>query len=105
MSLMPQIETARLLLRPFNSADLDDVARLVSDPQVMRYLGREGGKTMSRGEAQTTLERFIAGWHERGFGHFAVLRKDTQQLCGMCGLKLLEGTPELVYVLARKYWG
>ena len=32
------IETERLLLRPFASGDLDALARINSDPEVVRYL-------------------------------------------------------------------
>ncbi len=35
---MPETETARLRLRPFTPEDLDDLFRLYSDPEVMRYL-------------------------------------------------------------------
>ncbi len=102
---MPQIETLRLRLRPFVAADLDELARLVADPQVMRYLGREGGRTMTRAEAEEVLNKFIAGWRERNFGHFAVLLKGQERLIGLCGLKLLEDTPELLYALGREWWG
>lgn len=101
---MPQIETARLRLRPFAAEDLDALASLLADPQVMRYLGQEGGQTMTRVEAEDILGKVMARWRERGFGHFAVLLKATQKLIGLCGLKLLDGTPELIYVLARNYW-
>jgi ribosomal-protein-alanine N-acetyltransferase len=101
---MPEIETARLLLRPFNLNDLDDLARLFGDPAVMRYLGVEGGKTLTRAETQAALDAFIAGWHERGFGRWAVLRKATQQWLGLCGLRLLDGAPELVYALTKDNW-
>src|SRR3954463_9605678 len=102
---MPQIETERLRLRPFTAADLDDLARLLADPQVMRYMGQEGGQTMTRVEAADTLSKVMARWRERGFGHFAVLLKATQELIGLCGLKLLDNTPELIYVLEHDHWG
>jgi RimJ/RimL family protein N-acetyltransferase len=102
---MPQIETARLCLRPFTAEDLDDLAGLLADPQVMRYLGQEGGQTMTRVEAADTLSKFMVRWRERGFGHFAVLLKATPKLIGLCGLKLLDDTPELIYILAHDHWG
>ncbi|MBG1240515.1 GNAT family N-acetyltransferase [Nostoc sp. NZL] len=37
---MPQIETARLLLRPYTPQDLDVLAPILSNPAVMRYSPR-----------------------------------------------------------------
>jgi ribosomal-protein-alanine N-acetyltransferase len=36
---MPSIETERLLLRKLRPADLDDLAALFADPDVVRYVG------------------------------------------------------------------
>src|SRR2546421_7442422 len=102
---MPEIETARLRLRLFTPNDLDALARLFSDPEVMRYLGIESGKTLTRAETKTVLDRAIASWRERGFGRWAVLLKATQKLIGLCGLRQLEDTPELLYLLSKDWWG
>lgn len=102
---MPQIETSRLRLRMFTPDDLDDLERLFSDPEVMLYLGVEAGKTLSREETEEALSSFIQGWHQRGFGRWAVILKETKRFIGLCGLKLLEGQPELIYVLEKQYWG
>lgn len=102
---MPEIETRRLLLRPFNLADLDDLARLFGDAAVMRYLGVEGGQTLTRDETQAALEIFIAGWRERGFDRWAARLKATQEMIGLCGLRLLDDMPELVYALRKENWG
>ena len=45
---IPQLETARLLLREWQEGDFDAYARLCADPEVMRYLG---GHTFSVLEA------------------------------------------------------
>ncbi|MEH2026097.1 GNAT family N-acetyltransferase [Nostoc sp.] len=37
---MPEIETARLLLRPYTPQDLDELAPILSNPAVMRYSHR-----------------------------------------------------------------
>ncbi|MFS0516543.1 GNAT family N-acetyltransferase [Nostoc sp. UIC 10607] len=37
---MPQIEAARLLLRPYTPQDLDELAPILSNPAVMRYSPR-----------------------------------------------------------------
>jgi RimJ/RimL family protein N-acetyltransferase len=102
---MPEIETSRLRLRLFTPDDLDDLERLFSDPQVMLYLGVEAGKTLSRAETEEMLRGIIKVWHERGFGRWAVIQKETYRFIGLCGLKLLEGQPELIYVLEKAFWG
>jgi ribosomal-protein-alanine N-acetyltransferase len=89
----------------FTPDGLDDLERLFSDPAVMLYLGVEAGKTMSRAESEETLRGIIKVWHERGFGRWAVIHKETNQFIGLCGFKLLEDEPELIYVLEKAYWG
>ncbi len=37
---MPEIETARLLLRPYTPQDLDELAPILSNPAVMKYSPR-----------------------------------------------------------------
>jgi RimJ/RimL family protein N-acetyltransferase len=105
LGIMLAIETARLRLRPFTPADLDELAALLSDPTVMRYLGVEGGKTLTRAETKDVLARMVAGWQENGFGRWAVLRKTTAQLIGLCGFRLHESVPELLYLLGTTHWG
>ncbi|MBA3322398.1 MAG: GNAT family N-acetyltransferase [Pyrinomonadaceae bacterium] len=102
---MPEIETARLRLRLFTANDLDDLTHLFGDPDVMRYLGVEAGQTHSRAETQPILDSIIGGWRRRGFGRWAVIHKESGQLIGVCGLRRLDGEIELVYMLAKEYWG
>jgi ribosomal-protein-alanine N-acetyltransferase len=102
---MLELETARLRLRSFIPSDLDALARLFADPEVMRHLGIESGKTMTRAETQIVLDKYIAGWAEHDFGMCAVWHKATQQLIGLCGLRLRQTPPELLYVLSKEWWG
>ncbi|MEH2251396.1 GNAT family N-acetyltransferase [Nostoc sp.] len=37
---MPEIETTRLLLRPYTPEDLDELTPILSNPAVMRYSRR-----------------------------------------------------------------
>ncbi len=37
--IQPVLRTARLVLRPFSHADIDDLHAILSDPEVMRYWG------------------------------------------------------------------
>ncbi|MBA3321169.1 MAG: GNAT family N-acetyltransferase [Pyrinomonadaceae bacterium] len=102
---MPEIETARLRLRLFTDDDLNDLTLLLGDPDVMRYLGVEAGQTHSREETRPILGNLIGGWRRRGFGRWAVMHKESGHLIGLCGLRQLDGDIELVYMLAKAYWG
>lgn len=100
---MPAIETERLLLRMFRPEDLDELARLFSDPDVMRYVG--DGRPVNREEAETALQSIIKHWTTQGFGRWAAVDKRTHEFVGFGGLRSLFGTPELVYHLAKAHWG
>jgi len=102
---MAEIETARLHLRMFTPNDLDDLMLIFGDPDVMKYLGIEAGTTLTREEVEVTLERMIEFWANNGFGRWAIINKEDGRMIGLCGLRLLEGAPELVYAIAKAYWG
>ncbi len=101
---MPEIETARLRLRQFTLFDLEDLFRIYSDPEVMRYVGK-GART--RDETQAGLLSMLKHWELHGFGIWAVVHKMDGQLIGRCGLCFLDSTPkvELGYTFAQPYWG
>jgi RimJ/RimL family protein N-acetyltransferase len=102
---MPEIETARLRYRIPSPHDLDALMLIVGDPQVVKYLGIEPGAIPSREETKTTIERMIEFWAQHGFGRWVVIEKENGKLVGLCGFRLLEGTPELFYMFARENWG
>jgi ribosomal-protein-alanine N-acetyltransferase len=102
---IPRIETARLSLRPFTPDDLDDLLLAFGDPEVMRYIS--GGKPRSREDTETGMLRTIEGWKTRGFGFWAVTRREQESLIGYCGLVPLDDTPEIevAYGFAKSEWG
>jgi len=102
---MTEIETARLRHRMLSPHDLDALLMIVSDPDVMKYLGIEAGTIPSREETKTALEGMIEFWAQNGFGRWAVIHKEDGKLIGLCGFRLLDGTPELFYVFAKANWG
>ena len=102
-SRSPVIETARLRLRVFRHDDLDDLATMFSDPQVMRYVA--DGKPADREVAHKALTSVIDHWRRHRFGRWAVEDKETHQFLGYGGLRSLLGTPEVVYHFATLHWG
>lgn len=100
---MVEIETERLLLRMFRPDDLDDLARMFSDPQVMKYVG--DGNTVSREETRKALESIIKHWQTHGFGRWVAEDLSSHEFLGFGGLRSLLGTPEVVYHFATPQWG
>lgn len=103
MKMMKEIETDRLLLRRFTIADLDELSVIFRDPKVVRYLG--SGKPVNRAETEHALHTILRHWEQHGFGRWAVVFKETSELIGYGGLRSFHDTPELVYLLAQRYWG
>jgi len=97
------IETERLRLRMLRDSDLDNLASLFADPDVMRYVGN--GQPTDRIEAEKALASIIAHWDRHGFGRWAIEEKGSGEFVGYGGLRSLRGTPEVVYHLAKRYWG
>lgn len=100
---MPSIETNRLLLRMIRERDLDHLAALFADPDVVKYVG--DGQPADRDEAERALHSIIKHWETHGFGRWAVIDKRTGEFIGFGGLRSLFGTPEVVYHLAKAHWG
>jgi RimJ/RimL family protein N-acetyltransferase len=100
---MARIETERLIMRMFRPDDLDDLAALFRDPDVLRYVG--DGQPKGREEADRALQSIIKHWQTQGFGRWAVVDKQTQKFVGFGGLRSLFGIPEVVYHLAKSHWG
>ena len=97
------VETARLRLRMLRPEDLDDLAALFADPEVMKYVA--DGKPASREETRKALDSIIQHWRRHGFGRWAVEDKTTGEFVGFGGLRSLFGTSEVVYHFATRHWG
>ena len=102
---IPIIETDRLILRALHANDFDAYAEMVADPEVTKYLG--AGNKLTREDAWRQLALIIGHWELRGFGLWAVERKDTGDFIGRIGCFEPEGWPgfEVGYTLARAHWG
>ena len=102
---MHTIETARIHLRPLSSDDLDEFARMGSDPDVMRYIA--SGKTQSREQTSARLYAMISDWNQNSFGLWAAIHKASNAWMGFCGLQFLDNTSEVEvgYRLAKQFWG
>jgi [ribosomal protein S5]-alanine N-acetyltransferase len=103
---MPQpiIETHRLVLREMTMNDLDFVAIMLADPEVMRYYP----KCYTRDESAAWVQRSIDRYARHGHGLWLVSDKTTGQTVGQVGLLMqtVRGREEreVGYLIHRPYW-
>lgn len=104
---MPTIETARLTLREWRDDDLDALAAINADPEVMRHI--LDGSVRDREQSAQSLHKMMRAWQENGFGLFAVEKANT--LLGWAGLAIPDFLPEILpaveigWRLDRHAWG
>jgi len=103
--VIPELVTERLLLRRLELSDFDAYAAICADPEVRRYLG--DGRPLERPAAWREMAFLLGHWELRGFGQWAVVKRDNEELLGRAGLWQPEGWPglEVGWVFGRPYWG
>jgi RimJ/RimL family protein N-acetyltransferase len=104
--MIPTLETERLILRAFRQTDLDALAAMQSDPEVMRFLGATGAPR-DRYDSWVGMAALMGQWALKGFGIWAWEERATGRFVGRGGLLEFEGwpEPELAYALDRPFWG
>jgi ribosomal-protein-alanine N-acetyltransferase len=104
---MNVLETERLILRQVTPADAADLYRIYTDPENMKFMGRQPDSIEFEREH---IQKHIVNYYEKyGFGLWATVLKPNNQLIGRCGLlyQQIEGSQELevTYLLDKSYWG
>lgn len=99
------IETERLLFRSLTFDDVDDLAALYADPEVMYYF--DGPRSREQAIEQIECSR---QWYDRvGFHFWATIHKEEDRFIGRCGLlpQIIEDRQEyeVAYMIARNHWG
>jgi RimJ/RimL family protein N-acetyltransferase len=103
------LETERLVLRRLTMADVDNLAGLDGDPDVMRFVS--GGIPTSRDEIENEFLPAFLGYYERyqQYGFWAAIQKSTGDFLGWFHFRPREGTApgqvELGYRLRKSAWG
>ena len=97
------LQTPRLILRPFRADDLDALAALMANPEFMRFsLG-----PCTREQTQAILQKFLS-WDKAGLpSPFAVILRENPGVLGYCGFLHHPEVPEDVeigYRLDSAYW-
>jgi RimJ/RimL family protein N-acetyltransferase len=97
-------ETARLSLREMTLADLDFIATMLADPEVMRYYA----KCYTRAEAESWIRRQLDRYAKDGHGLWLVVDRVSGEPRGQVGLCLHEVNgvqePEIGYLIHRPFW-
>ena len=98
------IETPRLLLREMTAADRPDLCMILQDKEVMyAYNG-----PFSDEEVNGWLERQTGRYREWGYGLWAVVLKQTEEMIGQCGVtrQLWNGEEmlEVGYLFRHSHW-
>lgn len=95
------LETPRLVLREFVSDDADALARVLSDPETMRYYPAP----FDRAGVEDWSGRNLRRYEQDGHGLWAIELKSTGEMIGDCGITLQEVDgellPEIGYHLRR----
>lgn len=98
------LETERLYLREMNQSDFASLCRILKDDETM--YAYEGA--FSDDEVREWLDRQIASYQKWGFGLWAVILKDTNEMIGQCGLTMQnwkdDEVLEIGYLFERAHW-
>ena len=97
------IETERLLLREYTADDFDVLYEILSDAETMQHYPAPFDEARTRRWIEWNLENYA----QYGFGLWAVIRKDTGEFIGDCGMTLQnidgEMLPEIGYHIHKKH--
>ncbi|CAM5769646.1 GNAT family N-acetyltransferase [Bosea minatitlanensis] len=103
--MLPELESPRLRLRPRRLDDLDAIARLNADPQVMRHIASVDDPAMGRDAVAARSFSHVA----RGLGYWSVFAKEEPAaFAGYVGLipdGEGPGEVQLSYRFAVRHWG
>ncbi|MFZ0774625.1 MAG: GNAT family N-acetyltransferase [Candidatus Sulfotelmatobacter sp.] len=101
---MQILETPRLVLREFSPEDVDALARVLSDPEAMRFYPAPFDRT----GVEEWIARNLRRCAKDGHGLWAMLLKANSELIGDCGLVVQEvdgaNEVEIAYHVRRDHW-
>ncbi|GAA6140072.1 GNAT family N-acetyltransferase [Arenicella sp. 4NH20-0111] len=104
---MDPINTARLTLRQWESADILPFYEMCSDPEVMRFFP----STLTLGEVESAITRFSDHIERNQFGFWAAQRTESGEFIGFVGLKFVDDgfdfspNVEIGWRLSKSSWG
>jgi RimJ/RimL family protein N-acetyltransferase len=102
-----ELDTARLRLRLWREEDREPFAALNADPLVMAHFPA----LIPRDRSDATVDACISAFATRGWGNWAVERRDTGEFIGFTGLSIpqrqfhFSPCVEIGWRLAHAHWG
>jgi len=92
-----------MVLREFRVEDAEDLWRLCTDPDVMRYTGEPWLPDVAA--ARQRIQSY-QGYRDNGFGRWAVDSRRTGEFMGYCGLhrQRATGLVDLAFRLFPEFW-
>ena len=102
---MKILKTSRLTLREFTPKDVDALARVLTDPETMRFYPA----VFDRAGVERWIGRNLERYAKNGHGMWAMVLKWNGEMVGDCGLTLQEvdgvEEVEIGYHVRRDLWG
>lgn len=98
------LETKRLYLREMTQDDYGSLCKILQDEEVMYAYEH----AFSDEEVQEWLDKQLARYREYGFGLWAVISKETDEMIGQCGLTMQDCSGrqvlEIGYLFQKAFW-
>jgi [ribosomal protein S5]-alanine N-acetyltransferase len=106
LATLPELETARLVLRRLEFTDAAFVTRLLNEPSFRKNIGDRGVRTEAD-VPKYLREGPMAMYAKHGFGLWHVSLKSDCTPIGMCGLLKRDSLPEadIGYAYFPEHWG
>jgi ribosomal-protein-alanine N-acetyltransferase len=106
-----QIETPRLILRPFELSDAEALFDMDSNPNVHQYLWQQPLTNIE--EVYSYIDMVQKQYVKHNIGRFSTILKETNELIGWTGIKYIDDHEEngnsnffdYGYRLNEKFWG
>jgi [ribosomal protein S5]-alanine N-acetyltransferase len=106
MLLIPELETERLVLREIVQADSEDLFRIFSDEETMRYWSCR--PYTSADQARSLIESLAEAAREEAGVHWAITLRGDGRLIGKLGYnewRKAHRRGDISYIVAREHWG
>jgi ribosomal-protein-alanine N-acetyltransferase len=99
------LETDRLILDAWQSADWTALQPIATDPDVMRHI--TGGVAWNEEQIRSFVDGQVRQYAERGYCRWKLLEKPAGAFIGFCGVGFWrnEPDPEIGWWLMRARWG
>lgn len=102
----PRLETERLVLREIVPADAEDLFRIFSDEETMRYWSCRPYASVD--QARRLIEDMSEATRGGAGIHWAITLRGAERLIGKCGYNEWRKThrrSDIGYIVAREHWG